>query len=198
MRVIAGKARGRRLKSVPGSGTRPITDRAKSALFSILGTDVVAARFLDLFAGTGAVGIEALSRGAAEAVFVERSGVALRTVRENLIHTGLSDGGRTERADVFRFLARPPTPYDFVYVAPPQYRGLWADTLRVLDGQLGWLYDDGTIIVQIDPREYEALPLKGLAEFDRRTYGSVMLCFYHRVAVDTALPSDVPDQPSQS
>ena len=176
MRVIAGKARGRRLKSVPGSGTRPITDRAKSALFSILGTDVVAARFLDLFAGTGAVGIEALSRGAAEAVFVERSGVALRTVRENLIHTGLSDGGRIERADVFHFLARPPTPFDFVYVAPPQYRGLWADALRVLDGQLGWLYDDGWIIVQIDPREYEALPLRALAEFyDEETIAAEMV-----------------------
>ena len=67
MRVVAGQAKGRRLKAVPGEGTRPVTDRAKSALFSIIGSDVVGFRFLDLFAGTGQVGIEALSRGAAEA-----------------------------------------------------------------------------------------------------------------------------------
>ncbi|MCK4452424.1 MAG: RsmD family RNA methyltransferase, partial [Anaerolineae bacterium] len=74
MRVIAGKAKGHRLKSVPGGGTRPITDRAKSALFNIIGNDIIGCRFLDLFAGTGQVGIEALSRGAVGAVFVERAG----------------------------------------------------------------------------------------------------------------------------
>jgi 16S rRNA (guanine(966)-N(2))-methyltransferase RsmD len=183
MRVIAGKAKGRRLKSVPGTGTRPITDRAKSALFSILGADIVGARFLDLYAGTGSVGIEALSRGATEAIFVERGRIALRTIRENLAHTGLTDGGRIERMDVFDFLARSPTPSDFVYVAPPQYRGLWADTVHILDRTPDWLFEDGWVIVQINPREYQELPLKALVSFDRRTYGSVMLCFY-RLASD--------------
>jgi 16S rRNA (guanine(966)-N(2))-methyltransferase RsmD len=180
MRVIAGKAKGRRLKPVPGTGTRPITDRAKSALFSIIGTDVIDARFLDLFAGTGGVGIEALSRGAAEAVFVEQDRAALRTIRENLVHTGLAERGRVERVDVFGFLARPPAPFDYVYVAPPQYQGLWARALRLLDQQPGWLSEDGWAIAQIHPREYEALPLERLREFDQRSYGSVMLCFYER------------------
>ena len=178
MRVIAGKVKGRRLKSVPGQGTRPITDRAKSALFSILGTDVVGSLFLDLFAGAGGVGIEALSRGAAEVVFVEKSKMALRTIRENLTHTGLTQVGRIERADVFEYLTRLPTPFDYVYVAPPQYRGLWADTLFTLDQQPDWLGEDGWVIVQIHPREYTALSLKTLAQFDQRTYGSVTLCFY--------------------
>ena len=181
MRVIAGKAKGRRLKPVPGHGTRPITDRAKSALFSILGADVIGSSFLDLFAGTGGVGIEALSRGASKAVFVERGGAALRTIRENLAHTRLTAGGRIERADVFEYLARPPTPFDYVYVAPPQYKGLWSNTLRTLDQQPRWLAEDGWIIAQIHPREYETLPLRTWTEFDRRTYGSVMLCFYQRV-----------------
>jgi 16S rRNA (guanine966-N2)-methyltransferase len=178
MRVISGKAKGRRLKPVPGSGTRPITDRAKSALFSILGTDIIGARFLDLFAGTGGVGIEALSRGAAEAVFVERGRAALRTIRMNLAHTRLEENARIESADVFEFLARPSTPYDYVYVAPPQYKRLWAHTLRAIDQRSDWLYEDGWIIVQIHPREYETLDLQTLAQFDQRTYGSVMLCFY--------------------
>jgi 16S rRNA (guanine966-N2)-methyltransferase len=182
MRVIAGKAKGRRLKSVPGGRTRPITDRAKSALFSIIGNDIIGSRFLDLFAGTGQVGIEALSRGAVEAVFVERAGLALRTIRQNLAHTRLEGGGRVVRADVFDFVSVTSVGegFDYVYVAPPQYRGLWAQTLQALDANLAWLADDGWTIVQIHPREYEALALERLALFDQRTYGGVMLCFYAR------------------
>jgi 16S rRNA (guanine966-N2)-methyltransferase len=181
MRVIAGKAKGRRLRSVPGGGTRPITDRAKSALFSIIGNDMIGCRFLDLFAGTGQVGIEALSRGAVEAVFVEQAGVALRTIRENLAHTRLEAGARVVRADVFAFLASgvgSAEPFEYVYIAPPQYRGLWAEALHVLDAHLEWLAGDAWAIAQIHPREYEDLVLEHLMLFDQRTYGSVMLCFY--------------------
>lgn len=181
MRVIAGKARGHRLKSVPGKGTRPITDRAKSALFSILGNDVIGCRFLDLFAGTGQVGIEALSRGAAEAVFVEWGGAALRTIRANLAHTRLETGARVVRGDVFNFLTRAADPaegFDYVYVAPPQYRSLWTKTLGVLDNSPSWLAEDGWVIAQIHPREYEEQTLQHMELFDQRKYGGVMLCFY--------------------
>ena len=104
MRVITGKAKGHSLKPVPGNITRPITDRAKCALFSIIGSCVIGSRFLDLFAGTGQVGIEAASRGAKEVVFVERARVAVRTINENLAHTRLEDGTHVVRADVFDFL----------------------------------------------------------------------------------------------
>jgi 16S rRNA (guanine966-N2)-methyltransferase len=187
VRVIAGKAKGHRLKPVPGKGTRPITDRAKSALFSIVGNDVIGCRFLDLFAGTGQVGIEALSRGAAEAVFVEQAGRAVRVIHENLAHTRLEAGARVLRADVFDFLARrapqvgSAEAFDYVYIAPPQYHGLWAKTLQALDAGQAWLSDDGWVIAQIHPREYEPLALAHLALFDQRTYGSVMLCFYARL-----------------
>ncbi len=178
MRVIAGKAKGRKLHAVPGPGTRPMTDRAKSALFSILSEDVVDARFLDLFAGTGQVGIEALSRGAARAVFVEMNHAALRVIHNNLALTGLASLAEVTRDDVFHYLSTPPQPFDYVYVAPPQYRGLWIQTLRVLDALPGWLKQDGWVIAQINPLEYEALPLNNLVLFDQRKYGSVMLCFY--------------------
>ena len=178
MRVIAGKAKGRKLKSVPGTGTRPITDRAKSALFSILGGDVIGSRFLDLFAGTGQVGIESLSRGAAGAVFVEQGAAAVRTIRDNLAHTLLTNGARVVRGDVFAYLHQEPQPFDYVYVAPPQYHGLWAKTLQALDAQPGWLAEDGWVIVQIHPREYQDIELHHLFLFDQRKYGSVMLCFY--------------------
>jgi 16S rRNA (guanine(966)-N(2))-methyltransferase RsmD len=178
VRVITGRAKGHSLKSVPGDITRPITDRAKCALFSIIGTQVIGSHFLDLFAGTGQVGIEALSRGAGEAVFVEIAGVALRTIQENLAHTRLEEGAHVVGADVFDFLLRDPDPFDFIYVAPPQYKGLWAKTLHLLDKVPDWLADEGWIIVQTDPLEYEEQALERLTIFDQRSYGGVMLSFY--------------------
>ena len=180
MRVITGKAKGHSLKPVPGNITRPITDRAKCALFSIIGNLVIGAHFLDLFAGTGQVGIEASSRGAEEVVLVERAKAAVRTIEENLAHTRLEDGTHVVRADVFDFLLREPSPFDFIYVAPPQYEGLWTRTLHLLDKTPGWLEDDGWVIVQIDPVEYEEQDLAHLALFDQRSYGGVMLLFYAR------------------
>ncbi len=187
MRVISGSAKGRRLRAVPGTSTRPITGRVKQALFDILGGDVVGAHFLDLFAGTGSVGIEALSRGAARAVFVEQSAAALRVIRHNLEATQLAGRARIVRADVFAFLSRPrveEAPFDFVYVAPPQYQGLWADTLLALDAENHpLLSDESLVIVQIFPKEYTLLPLTNLALTDQRNYGSTLLCFYEPLAL---------------
>jgi 16S rRNA (guanine(966)-N(2))-methyltransferase RsmD len=180
MRVISGKAKGRALYMVPGQGTRPITDRAKTALFDILSHYVIGSRFLDLFAGTGQVGIEALSRGAREAVFVEWNRPALRTIRGNLEHTGLTEGAVVVDANVFEYLRQEPEPFDFIFIAPPQYEELWIETLMELDIQPGWLQEDGWAIVQIDPAEYQDLELQNLVRFDQRTYGGVMFCFYAR------------------
>jgi len=179
VRVISGTAKGRTLKPVPGEGTRPITDRVKESLFNILGADVRDARFLDLFAGTGGVGIEALSRGAKEAVFVEQGRAALETIRGNLAATKLADRARVVRADVFTFLAgMPDEPFDYIYIAPPQYKSLWAQTLRAIDAHPAWLSEDSQVIVQIHPREFEPVPLEHLVLVDERKYGSTILCFY--------------------
>src|SRR5262249_58575506 len=104
MRVVTGEAKGRKLKAPKTTATRPIIDRVKTALFDILSTRVEDARFLDLFAGTGSVGIEALSRGAASATFIELSPAILKLVRENLQITGLADRAETVHADAFKFL----------------------------------------------------------------------------------------------
>jgi 16S rRNA (guanine966-N2)-methyltransferase len=181
MRVIAGVARGRRLSAVPGTGTRPITDRAKEALFSILADGIVGARVLDLFAGTGGVGIEALSRGASWCDFVDLSPGAVRTVARNLARTDLGDRARVWRRDVFDWLSRPPASgYDLVYVAPPQYRGLWLRTLRAMDDRPSWLAAGGKVVVQIDPREEQELDLAAFELADRRRYGGVLLLFWRR------------------
>jgi len=123
-RVIAGSARSIRLDA-PGPGTRPLADRVKQTLFAILEPDLPRARFLDLFAGSGAAGIEALSRGAAHATFVERDQRAIGTIRTNLARTGLDGADRATlvRADALVWLRDPDrvagTPYDVVLIDPP-------------------------------------------------------------------------------
>jgi 16S rRNA (guanine966-N2)-methyltransferase len=185
MRVIAGIAKGRTLKPVPGKGTRPISDRVKESVFNILRWQVPDCRFLDLFAGTGGVGIEALSRGAEHAVFVEKEAKAIRVLRENLRTTHLTDQARVVQEDVFRFLllanqsVDPTDRFDIIYVAPPQYQDLWAQALIALDGH-PLLAPEGIIVAQIFPKEYRALPLEDLVLTDQRKYGSTMLCFYER------------------
>ena len=179
MRVIAGSAKGKRLESVPGDSTRPITDRTKEALFNIIGAAIAGARFLDLFGGTGAVGIEALSRGAARAVFIERERRALRTIGHNLQSTGLADSAHVVPGDAFKYLSRATDVFEFVYVAPPQYKELWIKALQVLDGS-EILVEDGYAIAQIHPRERVDVDLKSLQLVDERRYGSTLLLFFRR------------------
>ena len=178
MRVITGSAKGRRLKAVPGDTTRPITDRAKEALFSIIGDWIVDARVLDLFGGTGAVGIEALSRGAASALFVDKERLAVQTIRDNLRTCELTRQGTVIQGDSFCFLDETQEAFDLIYVAPPQYQAMWRRALEQIDARPELVAEYGAVIVQIHPREEEELTLSHLAEYDRRKYGSVLILFY--------------------
>ena len=181
LRVIAGLAKGRRLQMVPGSGTRPISDRAKQALFNVLGDSLQAAAVLDLFAGTGSVGIEALSRGAAAATFVERDRLAVETIQANVRVTGFASLAKVVRSDVFIFLRNDPRAgFDYIHIAPPQYHRLWSEALTALDARPAWVNPDGVVVAQIDPLEFSELPLQHLQLFDQRKYGSTLLCFYER------------------
>jgi 16S rRNA (guanine966-N2)-methyltransferase len=179
MRVIAGTAKGKRLKLVPGDTTRPIMDRVKEALFSIIGYRILDANFLDLFAGTGSVGIEALSRGASHVVLLDLDRIAVKTIRENLSITGFTDKAEVRRMDAFTLLKQPPDRhYHFIYVAPPQYQDMWRKTLHLLDENPAWVSDETVVIVQIDPSEQEDVSLKHLHVFDERRYGKTLLWFF--------------------
>ncbi len=193
LRVISGVAKGRRLKSVPGDTTRPVTDMVRQALFNILGGDVVDSSWWDLFGGTGAIGIEALSRGAARAVLVEKGSAALRTIHENLARQpvevikanlqacGLDERAEVRRGDAFAMLAAPADrQFDYIYIAPPQYKEMWSRALLALDANPSWLSADAWVVVQIHPREYRPLTLTRLIEFDQRKYGSTLLVFYEQ------------------
>lgn len=173
-----------KLRSVPGEKTRPITDRAKVSLFNILRPSLRGAAFLDLFAGTGAVGIEALSQGAAFARFIDNQRAAVETISANLATTKLGQGAQILQSDSFTHLAgRPDRSFDYIFIAPPQHHDLWKKALAAIDAQPEWLVDDGWAIVQIDPTEYEKLDLLNLEEFDQRKYGNVLLVFYERKVI---------------
>lgn len=178
-RIISGTARGIRLNAVPGDITRPITDRVKEALFNIIGIDIVDASWLDLFAGTGSVGIEALSRGAKYVRMNDLHRQAIATIRSNLTLTKLEQRASLSQRDALEILrSKPDFNFDYIYIAPPQYKGLWVKALQALDANIGWLSDDSWTIVQIDPVEYEPILLQNLVVFDQRRYGSTLLVFY--------------------
>jgi 16S rRNA (guanine(966)-N(2))-methyltransferase RsmD len=178
-RIIGGKARGVRLKPVPGDITRPVTDRVKEALFNILGTDIRGATLLDLFGGTGSVGIEALSRGASFVRMIDLNRPAINTIKENLQSTHLDENAEVIQGDTFSYLKqRPDRSFDYIYVAPPQYKDLWLRALDTIDQNPEWLGQDTWVIAQIDPVEYQARQFQWFHEFDQRRYGSTILVFY--------------------
>jgi 16S rRNA (guanine966-N2)-methyltransferase len=178
-RIIAGSARGIRLKVAPGDITRPITDRVKEALFNIIGSDIIDSYFLDLFGGTGSVGIEALSRGAKFARFIDLNRTAIDAIRTNLDTTKLLPNANLIQSDAFTYLSRKPDlGFDYVFIAPPQYKELWKKALLMIDLHVEWLNPEAWVIVQVDPVEYQKVELKNLEEFDSRKYGSTLLIFY--------------------
>jgi 16S rRNA (guanine(966)-N(2))-methyltransferase RsmD len=184
LRVITGKAKGRKLNSVPGDTTRPITDRVKESLFNIISGDVLDSNWWDMFAGTGAVGIEALSRGAATVRFTDSNQAPIDTIKHNVAHCGFNPQAEIRRADAFTYLTTPPDKqFEYIYIAPPQFKDMWLKALELVDENSGWLTEDGWVIVQIAPREYRNHPvqLENLEEFDQRKYGTTLLVFYERI-----------------
>lgn len=182
LRVISGTAKGRKLKSVPGDTTRPVMDRVKEALFNILAGDVIDSKWWDLFSGTGAIGIEALSRGAKFARFTDLNRAPIETIKENVEHCKFGEQAEIKRGDAFTMLAaKADQQFEYIYIAPPQYQGMWREALTLIDDHLDWLTEDGTVIVQIDPKEYEEVKLNNLTEGEQRKYGNTLLVFYDRL-----------------
>jgi 16S rRNA (guanine966-N2)-methyltransferase len=137
-----------------------------------------------LFAGTGAVGIEALSRGAAFVRFTDMNRAPIDTINLNVEHCGFKAQAEIRRADAFAYLAAAPDQkFEYIYIAPPQYKDMWIKALELVDDNIAWLAEDAWVIVQIAPREYrDAKPeLKQLKEFEQRKYGSTLLVFYERI-----------------
>ncbi len=182
MRVIAGMAKKRRLKSPGKLPVRPTSDRVKEALFSILGSRLTASSFADLYAGTGSVGIEALSRGVSKVLFVEIDLRVLRILKDNLAITGLGGSAEVVLGNVDRALAaamRKQDTYDIVFADPPYRQGLAAGVLNTLN-QFPVLRLNGLIIIEIGADE-EMPDQVGLYQQKRRLkYGDTALVFYEQ------------------
>lgn len=173
MRVVAGTARGISLAAPRGDATRPITDRVKETLFGILGDRVPDARVLDLYAGSGAIGIEALSRGAAKADFVERDRSALAALRQNLERTRLEEGATVHAMDVERFLSMAEGPWDLAVLDPPYETRAIVAPLRAL---VPLLAPGASVVIKHFWRA-ETPEVDGLTTVRQRRFGETMLTF---------------------
>lgn len=173
MRVIAGTARSMPLRTVKGLDVRPTTDRTKETLFNILMPRIPGCRFLDLYAGSGSIGIEALSRGCESCTFVEKTRAHQSLILENLEFTRLSDRARLIRGDVNSVLARLESeePFDIIFMDPPFNQGLEKITLTYL-AESSLPAEDGIIVVEASPRtDFSYLDDLGYEIYKERHYG---------------------------
>nr|WP_282432148.1 16S rRNA (guanine(966)-N(2))-methyltransferase RsmD [Desulfurispora thermophila] len=186
LRVIAGKAKKRILKVPTGWTGRPTADRVKEALFNILGAAVIESDFLDLFAGTGNVGIEALSRGARKACFVEKDRRAVGAIKQNLALTGLSQQAEIWAGDVFKILnnlSERKINFDFIFLDPPYDKGYEEGVMElIIAGKL--LRPGGLLIAEVSKRQVMPEEKNGLALWRREKYGDTVLCFYRWAGYD--------------
>jgi 16S rRNA (guanine(966)-N(2))-methyltransferase RsmD len=184
MRVVSGQSKGRRLLALRGQTVRPTQAKVKEALFNILASLVAGARVLDLFAGTGGIGIEALSRGAESVDFVERHPPSRKVLEENLKRCGYQSRARIHRLDAFRYLrqaARGVVPFDIVFVDPPYHTGILKKVLPLLSQDVIITHAGIMIIEHFHKTELPDV-LGPFHRFRAQRYGDTVLSFYRRKA----------------
>ncbi|MBR6004608.1 MAG: 16S rRNA (guanine(966)-N(2))-methyltransferase RsmD [Clostridia bacterium] len=177
LRVITGSARGRQLRTLEGDDVRPTTDRVKEAMFSIIQFDIEGRRILDLFAGSGQLGIEALSRGAKEATFVDREKRSVAVVKENLAKTGFDKNSRVVQTDAFSFLRMTGDEFDIVFLDPPYGTGMLQKTIGMLSPCVA---QGGTVICEHPHGEEMPETAEELSVYRTYKYGRTALTVYRR------------------
>ena len=177
MRVIAGKYKGRKLRTPADNSIRPTTDKVKEALFSILTEYTGGSRVLDLFSGTGGLGIEALSRGARECVFGDSSRDSIKLIKENIAHCGAEKEAVVIPGDFRKLLMNVRGDFDIIILDPPYDRGLMEPCFEIIR-ERGLLAEDGLIVAE--HRKEESLPdeICGFSRLKERRYGIVVLSIY--------------------
>ena len=179
MRIISGTSKGKKLRSLRGQAIRPTSDRVKESIFNILGQEVDGKYILDLFAGTGNLGIEALSRGATRTVFVEKERSAIDLIKKNLSHCGFEDRvhimtGEVERA--IRLLHRKGEVFDFIFMDPPYRRGLVQKTLGILQTE-PLHHEDSILVIEHDRREPLSESMEEWVLLRKRRFGDTVVSF---------------------
>lgn len=181
MRVITGKARGIQLKTPAGSRTRPTADRVKEAVFSIVQFEVQTANVLDLFAGTGQMGIEALSRGANSAVFVDAAKDACQLIRENLSRTKLLQQARIVQSDYLSYLSRCTEKFDFIFLDPPYAEDFLENALKKIS-EIDILTDCGIIMCERPAEKSLDIEIPGLQRGKDYRYGNTWITLFRKAA----------------
>ena len=182
MRVLSGKAKGRRLFSVKGFNTRPTSEKVKGSIFDILSCDFEGQEVLDLFAGTGSLGIEALSRGALKAVFIESNRQALSALEKNLRNSGFFDQSWIMKTTVergIRVLEKRANRFDLIFMDPPYDRGFLNSTLAMVS-RSNILKDSALVIVEHSSSDSLECSIKRLALNDQRRYGNTLVSFFEQ------------------
>jgi 16S rRNA (guanine966-N2)-methyltransferase len=181
VRVISGTARGKRLKAPRGINTRPITDMIKEALFNVIGDKIVAASLLDLFAGSGSVGIEALSRGAQMVIFIDNNIKSVQTIRENLRNCGFKENFELYRNDVFRaieILQQRQIKFDYIYADPPFTVASIFNPFLIAMDKSSLLTNEGTLIIRSPRKMNLNVELSRIEEYRLDNYGESTLHYY--------------------
>jgi len=183
LRVISGVCRGRRLKAPRGMATRPTADRVKEAVFNVLAQQVRGSRVLDVFAGTGALGIEALSRGADEAVFIDNNRAAWQALQDNLQSSGLWEQSSVFYGDFAKVLPRLTGGFDIIFLDPPYNQGLVAPAaMLVVAGRL--LRADGVLVLETNSGQRELPDIRQLKLLKESNYGDTAVIYYEIVQED--------------
>jgi 16S rRNA (guanine966-N2)-methyltransferase len=176
MRVTGGIGRGRRLKVPTGSGVRPTSDKVKQALFNILGDRVIGASFLDLYAGAGGIGIEALSRGAGSVAFVDSSRASLAIIIKNIEQTGFGKRARVVPARAESYLKKSSGPYDIIFLDPPYAEDM--QPLLDLIAESGLVKTEGIVVAEHFKKKPSPEKAGALALYREARYGDTVLAFY--------------------
>ena len=179
MRVVAGTARGTVLKTPDGMETRPTTDRVKESLFNILQFDIPCSKVLDLFGGTGQLGIEALSRGAKHATFVDHSSNACRIIRENLSRTHFAEKANVTQSEYNRFLEQTREKFDIIFLDPPYAEVFLENSIKIIT-EIDILQSGGIIATERPFGKDLSLTFPGYSRSKDYKYGNTVLTFYHK------------------
>ena len=179
MRVIAGKAKGIVLKTPEGMQTRPTADRVKEALFSILQFDLPGTKILDLFGGTGQLGIEAISRGAKSAVFVDAGDAACKLIKENLRRAKMEGEGRVIRADYLQFLSQCQEEFDIIFLDPPYAEVFLENSIKKIS-EIDILQSGGIIVTERPVEKPLDVQIEGFSRSKDYKYGRTMLTLYRK------------------
>ncbi len=183
MRIIAGIAKGRKLITLPGDDTRPTTDRVKESVFNIVQFDIEGRDVLDLFSGSGQMGIESLSRGAASATFLDMSPKATEVIRKNLSATGFSDRARVVTGDALGFIGSQKEKFDLIFLDPPYGTRLFAKTLAAIMS-FDICREGGIILGECGADTALPEAAEKYAPGRTYTYGRTLVSLYHRRSVD--------------